>query len=307
MIVLRRSTFALFVLIIPLSAQAQESGLHFLRLGPDARAMALGDAHVALSRDAYSTYWNAAGLAAAERNSAAISHHIWIADVKTYVVATRLGLGSKGAIGFSATATGTSELEARDGPGDPAGLFDAQFMSIVAAYGRQIGPMRLGLAAKYLSEEIYVSSASGYAFDVGVQADALADAVRFGASLQNLGKMSRLGSEASRLPSMLRGGIALFPFRILSIDDGASLVNGFATVELSHVLPSKTTRLHTGVGAEVMDLVSIRFGYVSNDAVRSFTFGLGIEYEPFRIDYAYLPFETGFEGPGHVISLSYSW
>jgi len=222
-------------------------------------------------------------------------------------VATRLGFGNRGALGFSVTATGTSDLEARDGPGDPAGLFDAQFLSLVAAYGRRIGPLRAGVAAKYLSEEIYVSSANGYAFDLGLQADALEGALQVGASLQNLGEMSRLGAEASRLPSLIRGGVAVFPFRIRSIDDDEPLLNAFVTVEASHVFPSSDTRLHAGLGAEIMDLIHVRLGYVSNDEVRSYSVGLGIAYEPFRVDYAFLPFESGFDGPGHVISLAYSW
>jgi hypothetical protein len=293
--------------VIAVTASAQDSGLDFLQIGPDARSMALGDAQVAQSRDAYATYWNPAGLAAAERNSAAVSHHLWVADVRTYALATRLGFGARGALGFAVTATGTSDLEARDGPGDPSGLFGAQFISISGSYGRSVGPVRVGFTAKYLSEEIFDVSANGYALDFGAQADLLNGAVEVGAAFVNVGKMSELGIRATRLPRMLRGGLAIHPLRVLSGDDDASVLDALVLAEVSHVVPDERTRLHLGIGAEVMELVMVRVGYVGNDELRTFTFGLGLEYEPFQVDYAFLPFEAGFDGPGHVMSLSYRW
>lgn len=306
-IALRRVLLVVVACSSVTAARAQDSGLYFLQLGPNAESMALGGAQVSFSEDAFATYWNPAGLASADRNSAAISHHIWVADVRTYAVATRLGLGEKGAVGFSVTATGTSDLEARDGPGDPAGLFSAQFLSVGASYGRAIGALRLGVTAKYLSEEIFEASADGYAFDFGAQARLLEGALDLGASFSNVGKITALSARSTRLPRMLRAGAAVHPLRILSSDDEASLLDAFALIEISHVLPGSVSRLHLGVGADVMELVTVRAGYVSNDELRSFSYGLGLEYEPFQVDYSFLPFERGFDGPGHVISLTYRW
>ncbi len=287
--------------------RAQDAGLEFLQIGPDAASMALGDAQVARSKDAFSTFWNPAGLAAAEQNSAAVSHHIWVGDVRTYALATRLGFGEKGAIGFAVTASGTSDLEARDGPGDPTGFFSARFLSVGGSYGRSFGPVRAGVTAKYLSEEIFEANANGYAFDFGAQADFLDGGLNIGAALQNVGSMSELWVHRTRLPRMLRAGAAFNPFRILSSDDDASLLNAFGLVEVTHVFPEEMTRVHFGVGAEVLELVMIRAGYIGNDELRSLTIGLGIEYESFQVDYAFLPFDSGFDGPGHVMSLAYRW
>ena len=292
---------------LPQCVQAQSSGLSFLQVGPSAESMALGDANVARSGDAYSTYWNPAGLARAERNSAALSHHIWVAELRTYSAATRLRVGRRGGLGFAVTATGTGDLEARDAPGEPAGLFSADFLSIGASYGHQVGPVRVGLTAKYLSEEIFGVSADGYALDVGAQADLAAGTVSLGAALLNVGEMSELGANATELPRTLRVGGAVFPFRVLADEDDAPLLDAFATAEVSHVFPSSSTRLHFGVGANVMELVAVRAGYITNDELRTLTFGLGLEYDPFEVDYAFVPFESGWDGPGHVMSLRYYW
>ncbi|HEX7072165.1 MAG TPA: hypothetical protein VF190_15235, partial [Rhodothermales bacterium] len=128
-----------------------------------------------------------------------------------------------------------------------------------------------------------------------------------GAAFVNVGRMTELGTRETKLPRMLRGGVAIHPLRVLSGDDDASLLEALLIAEVSHVIPDERTRLHVGIGAEIMELVIARVGYVGNDDLRTFTFGLGLAYDPFRVDYAFLPFEEGFDGPGHVLSLSYNW
>ncbi len=289
------------------TAQAQDSGLSFLRIGTSAAAIALGDGYVALSRDAFSTYWNPAGLAVPGTNMLALSHHIWVSDVRTYAVSTRFGVGQTGGLGFFVTATGSGDLEARERPGPSEGTFDAQFVSAGAAYGRRFGPFRVGLTLKYLSERIFTSSATGYGLDVGAQLDLFGDRIQLGAALQNLGEMGKLNAEATKLPRTLRLGGALFPFRILNADDGTTLLSAFVTTEVSRNIPDETTRVHLGFAAEVLETIIARVGYITNDELRDLTFGAGLLYGGFRFDYALLPFSEGFGGTGHVLTLNYGW
>ncbi len=87
--------FLFLTLALAIPVQAQEAGLDFLRIGINASASAMGDAQVAASRDAFSTYWNPAGLAGASANMAAVSHRIWIGDVRMYDVAARFGWAAR--------------------------------------------------------------------------------------------------------------------------------------------------------------------------------------------------------------------
>ena len=297
--------FLTMAAVLPL--QGQETGLNFLRIGANASASAMGDAQVASSRDAFSTYWNPAGLARASSNSASFSHRIWIGDLRTYDVAARFGVGRKGGLGLAITATDSGDLEAREVPGDPEGFFSAQFISIGLSYGRQIGPLHVGVTAKYLSEQIFENEATGYAFDAGVQLGVLRDLVRVGAAIQNLGEMSKLEREATELPRTLRAGLAVFPFHVLAEDDGTALLDVMLAMEVSHLFPGEITRLHAGLGLTVLDLIVARAGFITNDELRDFTFGVGLHTETLIFDYAYLPFEGGFEGPGHVLTLTYVW
>ncbi len=304
---LRQISLFFLTLAFVLPARAQETGLNFLRIGANASASAMGDAQVASSRDAFSTYWNPAGLARASSNSASVSHRIWIGDLRAYDVAARFRAGRKGGLGLAVTATDSGDLEAREVPGDPEGFFSAQFISVGISYGRQIGPLRAGVTAKYLSEQIFENEATGYGFEAGVQLGVLRDLVRFGAAIQNLGEMSKLEREATELPRTLRAGLAVFPFRVLAEDDGTALLDVMLAMEVSHLFPGEITRLHAGVGLTVLDLIVARAGFITNDELRDLTFGVGLHAETLFFDYAYLPFEGGFEGPGHVLTLTYVW
>lgn len=303
---------ALFALLwcLGLSAdvRAQNGDMAFLRVGTNAAAVAMGDAAVANSRDAFSTYWNPAGLAAAPSNALALSYHAWVADVQTYGLAARFRSGEKGGIGLFVTAMGTGALEARTQPStQPDGLFNVQYLSTGVAYGRAIGPFRAGVTAKYLSERIFSETATGYAFDLGLQADLLRGGVQVGAAMQHLGEMSELAFESSRLPRTLRVGAALYPFRVLALDDHATLVSTVVAAEVVHLFPSETTQVHLGLGARFFDVLDLRAGYISNDTLRRFTAGLGLTYDALHFDYAVVPFENDFQGPGHILTLTYGW
>ena len=238
---------------------------------------------------------------------AAVSHRIWIGDLRTYDAAARFQVGRKGGVGLAVTATDSGDLEARDLPGEPDGTFSAQFFSVGVSYGRQIGPLRAGVTAKYLNERIFDNKASGYALDAGVQLDVAQNLLVLGAAIQNLGEMSELEREATELPSTLRAGAAVFPFRILAAEDGTRLLDVSLAAEVSHLFPDDLTRLHAGAGVTVLDLLIARVGFITKDTLRDLTFGLGLHYDAIAFDYAYLPFDEGFEGPGHVLTLMYTW
>jgi len=300
-------SIVLLVLIVPSSLFAQESGLTFLRLGTNATAAGTGDAQTAYSRDAFSTYWNPAGLAAATSNSAALSYHAWVADMQTYALAARFRAGQRAGVGLFVTTTGSGGLEARTQPGDPDGLFSVRFLSTGLSYGRAFGPVRAGVTVKYLSEKVYSETAVGYGFDVGIQSSLLDESLHAGLALLNVGEMNELDAVATKLPRMVRAGIAFSPLEVQMEDDDAVFVQSLLIAEVMHRLTDEKTQLHLGLEATLFELFSLRTGYITRDALRRFTFGAGFIYEGIHFDYAFLPFESGFEGSGHILTVIYFW
>ncbi len=301
------AAFAALALLLAAPAHAQETDFAFLRIGTNAAAGAMGDAYVAHSRDAYATYWNPAGLAAATSNSLALSYHAWVAGVNTYGLASRFRAGERGGVGLFVTAMGSGDLEARTRPGEADGTFDLQYISAGVAYGRSLGPVRAGVTAKYLTERIFEEKSSGYAFDLGLQADVLGGNLQFGAALQHLGEMSELADEAPRLPRTLRVGAAVFPFRILTFDDHAALLSAMLTADVVYLFPTEESQFHVGAAAQLFDVLTFRAGFMTNDALRRYTLGLGLAFEGLHFDYAFLPFENDFGDPGHLVTLTYAW
>ena len=163
------------------------------------------------------------------------------------------------------------------------------------------------MTGRFISEEIFTERASGYGFDFGTQVDALGDALRFGAAVHNVGKMNELNSVATELPTTARAGVAVQPFRVLSMDDDFVLVSTTVVAEISHLFPDERTRLHIGLGVDALDVLTFRAGLITNDQLRSGTLGLGLSYESLVFDYALVLFDEGFGGPGHVLTLSYAW
>ncbi|MCY4673663.1 MAG: PorV/PorQ family protein [Bacteroidetes bacterium] len=298
------ATLALVLLASPV--MGQDTGLSFLRIGVNARASSMGDAQVASVRNAFATYWNPAGLVG-ERRSIAGSHRIWVGDVRAYDMAAQLPTGSNSAWGLALTATDSGDMEARTQPGTPEGTFSAQFISAGVSYARSIRGLRIGATAKYLRERIFDTNASGYALDAGVQADLFSGGLNVGASVRNIGRMNALEVERTPLPRLLQGGIVLSPLQIIAITDDAQLLDLELALETSHLLEDDLTRLHLGISVTIMELVDLRGGYISSDELRDYTFGLGLSFDRIYADYAYIPFEGGFDGPGHILSLLYRW
>ncbi|HET6569148.1 MAG TPA: PorV/PorQ family protein [Rhodothermales bacterium] len=308
---LLRLAFIVLVLLAARPAHAQEIGLDFLRIGTNAAAEALGESGVALSRDAFSTYWNPAGLAAAP-NTAAASHHLWVNGVRAYNVAARLQVGKNGGAGLFATAmsgggNSVSEFDAATGPG-------IESAAAGVAYSYRFGPVAAGATLKYVSASYPGFNLSGGALDLGAQADFLNGTLRLGAALQNVGRVRHEDEIGQHLPRTWRAGIALFPLTIYS-DDAAPLVRAYLTGEVSRELSTfdepqpdnpEPTHAHLGIGTEWFELVTVRAGYVSGYAARDVSLGLGLGSGPFQVDYALIPFKAG-AGTGHVLTLIYSW
>jgi hypothetical protein len=304
---MKRILFLAIICAASVPSYSQDSGLAFLRLGPDAKSLALGDAGVASSEGAYATYWNPAGLARPGVREVAFSHHIWIADVRTLALQGAFSIGDKMGLGLFIVATGSGDLEARNAPGESDGFFNAQFVSTGISLGRSFGRIRAGATVKYLSERIFTSSANGYAFDFGLQTSFLSESVLAGVTYSNIGKMNELNVVATKLPKLLRSGVEFFPFRILTESDGAQLLSTSILIEYSRNFATEESQIHVGLSGEVLETVSARLGYLSNDALRSFSAGIGLDISNLLVDYAIIPFENGFGGPAHIMTVAYSF
>ncbi len=284
-----------------LTAQSGGSGLSFLKIGASARTMGMGDAGVASADMGSAMYYNPALIADDTDASITIMHNEWVQDISTEYVG--LSLPAKGwSFGLFMGLTTIGEIEIRDQPGAIDATTDNRNFAggITAAFAIADG-VDVGVTAKYVFEKNHVDEAGGYAFDLGLAVQPFADGdlakLRTGIALANLGSMSELRSEATKLPSLLRYG-ASYDVPIEAVKGGLTI-----SAEGLTLLEESTTHLNIGAELDYLGIVFGRLGYRTGYESRGLSFGAGARYSTFQFDYAFTPFSASF-GNAHTIALS---
>ncbi|NMC43782.1 MAG: UPF0164 family protein [candidate division Zixibacteria bacterium] len=165
-------------------------GAQFLKIAVGSRYQGLGEASAALVNDAYSLYWNPAGLAAVEGNVVTFTNVNWVSDVALNYAALATQVGDYGVLGFSATllTMGDMEITTVDEPEGTGETFGCSSFALAAGFGRNLTTrLAFGVSIKYVYEKIYNESAGGLAFDFGTQLHTGFRSLRIGMNIANMG------------------------------------------------------------------------------------------------------------------------
>ncbi len=282
------------------TGSAGATGLAFLKLGVGARANGMGEAFVAVANDAAATFWNPAGLSQLERSHFTFTHSEWIQDISSEFLALAFPAFG-GVTGFSVYVNNVGGIERRVNPSEePLGTIDANDVALGVSYGRSLGSsMQAGITVKYLYEKIYLESASGYAFDFGLNVQPFGSALNLAVAAQNLGSMNELLAESIDLPKTLRFGAA-YSFPLAALDGAVVLAaEGVKVVE---------NDLRGSFGAEVQlkKMLALRLGYQSGYEDRSLAGGFGLSFQRYHLDYGYTPVGSNL-GDTHRFSFGLDW
>lgn len=288
-------------LILVISTSLLASGFSSLKLGTDARTSALGSAATAFSENASIAFWNPAGLSQLQNRDFVLTVNQWIQDVKSGFVGLGWGNGKTG-VGFHLLYTDIPDIEHRIGPSeDPIGTFSSNEMIFGFSFSRMIvDDVFLGVSLKGYFTKIFYHEAWGMGGDLGVLWQ-VTDKLSAGASLQNMGKTDKLNQKEIDLPLTGRAGIA---YKLLQSDHNVTLlVDGAQIFNDKNDDKDQTFHINAGVEYSWQNRFFVRGGYSTgyNDS-RSFTAGLGVIQGAWRLNYGYLPFDSGL-GDAHQISL----
>ncbi len=291
----------------------------FLKLGYGARATSLGGTYVADANDLSALYWNPAGLAQIAGSAVQLSRTEYLADIKYSNVAFGTNIGTAGVVAASIIFLDSGEMEVRT-ESEPEGTgerFKVQDMALQLSYSRFLTDrFSIGTTAKFVREQIWHSTASAVAFDVGVLFSTPFKGVRLGASIANFGpKMTMSGrdiifstdpnpeqdgtadiinsqflTEGQALPLMFRIGLSW---------DAIATSNHRIRILTDAAHPNDNSE-YVNLGAEYSfrDLISFRGGYKNlfeEDGEQGLTFGAGVNLRLDRalrasFDYAYADF-----------------
>lgn len=297
-----------------LAAQDTGTGLDFLNIGPSPRLLSVSEAATSIPAGVASVYSNPALLAFEQRSVIDAAYTLWIANVANQFAGVNFARENS-AIAFSIYNSSADGFEARDQPGPSAGSFSMGYISLAGAYSRQFGPFSAGISAQYLREEIFQYRASGYSLTAGAALSLADDRILVGSALRNIGNMQSLDDRSSTLPSSFNLGFSAkvleinspgandFPMIFTLTGDWQYFMTDRLQSDYTHS-DLKNSFYSVAVSMLAADLFILETGYRFGNTERPFSSGISLLIEPVRVNYAFVPFSTGF-GSVHSFGIQY--
>ncbi len=288
--------------------------MDFLNIGPSSRLLSLNEATTATPTGSSAIYSNPALLVLETSSSVDFNYTLWIADVTNQFASVNL-LRDSYAIGFGVYNSRSDGFQAQNQPGPSQGEFSISYLSLTASAAYKLGPLSAGITTHYLREEVFQFRANGYAFTTGITGSILDERVRMGAVLQNIGEMEELDNVSTELPATFKVGLMANLIELTT--PGKNDLPILLSLHTDYIIPLKEVSttdfleqdkgnnfLAVAISADVADLFYLQTGYKWGPTERPLSFGLGMSIDPIRVNYALVPFRTGF-GTSHSIGLQF--
>ncbi|MBN1996062.1 PorV/PorQ family protein [candidate division KSB1 bacterium] len=316
---------------------------NFLEVGIGGAGNAMGEAYVGMEGDLASIYWNPAGLGFMEKSEAQFVHQPWVVDISTEFAGVGLTLPKVGTLGFGVIYMGYGDMKVTtlDRPKGTGEFFTANEYAFHFSYSRRLAQwFSFGVTGKYISSQIWHTSANALAVDLGVIVKTYffsptgqrEDGLNIGVCISNYGTRMKYDGidllrpidiapdeegnyefapgkfdlEAHELPLIFRLGVAVHP---------VVFGNHKLTITTDALHPNNNSE-HINVGAQYsLDIPGISRFYLRGGYKALFmdesefgpTFGGGFIYwinrTGFKLDYAYR--SVGILGNVHSYSFGF--
>lgn len=302
-------------LLCAVPARAGDAGYSsaaFLKFSPSPRGTGMGEAFTSITEDAYSAWWNPAGLGSLEEPELAATYNASMEDVTSQYVSAAYPLRYGSTLGISLTRLSVAPFQGYDAQGLKLGKVESSDMAIGVAYGRALAKdeierpvFNVGAGFKVISETLADASANTAALDLGavyyIRPDNYwmkkvpAQEFRIGLAVKNIGPGLKFDRRSSPLPmsATLGGSWHSHPggsdSLILSLDQTFSNDENY----------------YAALGAEYVafQLVSFRAGYRTGQDIGSgLRVGVGFRLSMLDIDYSMSPY--GELGSVHKVGVS---
>ena len=320
-----RTTVSVLVIVLccalalPSPAPAQkklaQTGMKFLNVLPDARAVALGEAFTAVEGSASSMFYNTSSMARLKGNASVfVGRTTWIADMShMYYAASFSPFGGEyGVIGafLQYVDYGTFEETIRasnDRGYVDLGTFKPTGMLFGVGYARALNDkFSVGANVKYVRQSLgdvtndlaadgsqlkVSNTTSVFAFDFGILYHTGYKSLNFGMTVRNFSKEVTYQKEGFQLPLTFRVGVSMNVLDLTDLDPSMHQFLVVADAEHPRDFPEM---LRVGGEYTFMEILALRVGYVSSADEYGVSYGVGVrkDLEGFGLgfDYAYLPF-----------------
>lgn len=250
--------------------------------GAGARSLGMGKAFVAVSDDTTATVWNPAGLSQLDKKEVSALHAILWADTNYDFISYSHPTADYGTFGVNAILLTSGGFEGRSEDNVIIDTFSATQMASGISYGTSIIPqLSLGANLKYFSNTLAKRTNGNIVLDTGFLARPF-DNLKVGLNINNLLNFKTGEETDDKLPVLMRFGTAY------------QLLNRRLTVAAD-----VDTNYGWYFGSEYKIRVNVFQDYPFQIAVRTgvnyeeLTFGGGISYSDYAIDYAFSSHDLG--------------
>ncbi len=286
-----------------------QTGFNFLNVISDARSGAMAEAVNSLSGYSGALFHNPASMAEMQKFlNASFNVNKWIADIQHLSASLILSPfnGNYGVIGLSLQSVDYGDVEGTMVANNEQGYIDTKIFKPTAfavgiGYAKMLNDkFSVGAHIRYAYQKLGESvipdgegtklkenKASAFAYDFGTLYKTGFKSLAFGMSVRNFSKEIKYEEEGFQLPLIFTVGISanLFDFIDLGTQNQTLIISLDSTHPRSH-----PEQLKVGMEYKFMDILSLRGGYIFGNYEDDITFGIGISYFGFELDYAYTPF-----------------
>jgi len=299
-------------------AKLAQTGMKFLSVGLSARQGALADAFTAADGGSASMFYNPSGMARLDGVAdISLGSVNWIADIKQYSFGAAFKAGDLGVFGLAFQYADYGKIDATILANNTQGFLDIGTIrpsaySVGLGYARALtDKFEVGGNVKYVRQDLgtgitdasYVGTAGNYtdatvnssnknavdviAFDFGLMYRTGYKSLTLGMAVRNFAREVKYQRESFQLPLAFRLGASMNVFDLVGFDrEKQSLL---VTVDAEHPRDFPE-QVKVGLEYVFMDIIAARVGYIGPADEHSLSYGLGIQYKYFAVDYAYTPF-----------------
>ncbi len=299
------------------------SSLQFLKVMPDARGTAMGDAFGSLARGANAAFWNPGGVAQTEHIDIAGTLTMWLFDTRQGALAVAVPLEDWGTFALqlqyvdygSIQVTRADQLafvgsgtDIRYNPGLTGETFTPTTYLVGLTFARRLtNKFSTGVTAKFIRESLWGSStvtivgsngvaeevntyASLVLFDFGLQYDTGFRSIRVNAAVQNFGSQVKFAKEGYPAPMAFRigaSGDVLGPNALLMESAESRMTLACDLFQPNDYLQ----QIHFGMEYAFSEMLFLRAGYKFYYDNDNLTMGAGVRQTiadfPLAVDYSY--------------------
>jgi hypothetical protein len=298
------------------------AGAQELLIPVGARGIAIGGSHMVFSSGVDAIYWNPAGLGRQVNSvEGMVSSMNYIADINVVYAGLGVIAGDFGTLGFTvkSIAFGNIAVTTSDYPDGTGENYSPTFITLGATYAKALTDrIAVGLTANLVSERIMSLTASGVAFNVGIQYQNLGvQGLDLGITVKNLGTdMKFAGSDllhkatsstglrgsqfystdaaASEMPSSLEIGLGYthkFDEKNFATVGGMFRNNNFQEDEYNLGAEYSFDNMFFVRGGYTMPGKNTKDAMAQREYIFDYTFGAGLHYSAggvdLTFDYAY--------------------